>query len=85
MDGPTGAKRLLAQQKPDDWAACLLWAFAAKNHSLFLASGYPDEVAEELFTTPIRTASEVQRLIDGGEKVLLIPDANRTMVTRNDD
>ena len=50
-----------------------------------LASGYPDEVAEELFTTPIRTASEVQRLIDGSEKVLLIPDANRMMVTRNDD
>jgi len=85
MDGPTGAKRLLAQAKPDDWAACILWAFAARNHSLYLASGYPDDVAEELFTTPIRTASEVQRLIDGGEKVLLIPDANRMMVTLDDD
>jgi nickel-dependent lactate racemase len=81
MDGPTGAKKLLAKEKPDDWAACLLWAFAAKNHSLYLASGYPDDVAEELFATPIRTASEVQRLIDGGEKVLVIPDAHKTMVT----
>ena len=81
MDGPVGAKRLLAKEKPEDWAACLLWAFAAKHHSLYLASGYPDEVAEELFTTPIRTASEVQRLIDAGEKVLLIPDAHKTMVT----
>jgi nickel-dependent lactate racemase len=84
MDGPTGAKKLLAKEKPDDLAACLLWVFAAKNHSLYLASGYPDDVAEELFTTPIRTASEVQRLIDGGDKVLVIPDAHKTMVTVDD-
>src|SRR5207249_4952489 len=81
MDGPTGARKLLAREKPDDWAACLLWAFAAKNHSLFLASGYPDDVAEELFTTPIHTPAEVQRLIDAGGNVLVIPDAHKTMVT----
>ncbi len=81
MDGPTGARKLLAKEKPADWAACFLWAFAAKYHSLFLASGYPDNVAEELFATPIRTPNEVQRLIDGGERVLLIPDAHRMMVT----
>lgn len=81
MDGPTGARKLLAREKPDDWAACFLWAFAAKNHSLFLASGYPDDVAEELFATPIRTPTEVQRLIDGSERVLVIPDAHKTMVT----
>ncbi|HEV3384060.1 MAG TPA: lactate racemase domain-containing protein [Gemmata sp.] len=80
MDGPTGARKLLAKEKPDDWAACALWAFAARNHSLFLASGYPDEVAEELFTTPIRTASEVQRLIDSGGRVVVIPDAHKMMV-----
>jgi hypothetical protein len=84
MEGPAGARRLLAKEKPNDWAACFLWAFAAKNHSLYLASGYPDEVAEELFTTPIRTASEVQRLIDAGGRVLVIPDANKTMVTLHD-
>lgn len=81
LDGPTEARKLLAKEKPDDWAACFLWAFAAKNHSLFLASGYPDDVAEELFATPIHTTAEVQRLIDGGERVLVIPDANKTMVT----
>jgi nickel-dependent lactate racemase len=81
MDGPTGARKLLAKEKPDDWAACLLWVFAAKNHSLYLASGYPDDVAEELFATPVRSASEVQRLIDSGDRVLIIPDAHKTMVT----
>jgi nickel-dependent lactate racemase len=84
MDGPSGARKRLAKEKPDDWAAALLWAFAAKNHSLFLASGYPDDVAEELFATPIHTPSEAQRLIDSGEKVLLIPDAHKTMVTVGD-
>ena len=71
----------LAKEKPDDRAACLLWCFAAKAGSVFLASGYPDEVAEELYATPIRSASEVQRLIDSAERVLLIPDAHRSMVT----
>jgi nickel-dependent lactate racemase len=85
LEGPTGARRLLAKAKPEDWAACLLWIFAAKNHHIYLASGYPDDVAEELFTTPIRTASEVQRLIDGGEKVLIIPDAHKSMVTLKQD
>ena len=81
-DRMQGARKLLAREKPDDWAAAWLWAFAAKNHSLFLASGYPDDVVDELFATPIYTASEAQRLIDGGGKVLLIPDAHKTMVTK---
>jgi hypothetical protein len=38
-------------------------------------------VAEELFATPIHTPAEVQRLIDGGGNVLVIPDAHKTMVT----
>ena len=85
LDGPTGAKKLLAKEKPADWAACALWVFAAKNHSLFLASGYPDEVAEELFTTPIHSASEVQRLIDSGGRVVVIPDAHKMMVGVHDE
>jgi nickel-dependent lactate racemase len=81
LDGPTGAQKLLAKEKPDDWAAAALWAFAAKRASIFLASGYPDEVAEELFATPIHTPSEAQRLIDTGGTVLLLPDAHKTTVT----
>lgn len=80
LDGPTGARKLLAREKPEDRAACLLWVFAAKNHSLFLASGYPDDVAEELFATPIRSASEVQRLIDSGGRILIVPDAHKVML-----
>ena len=81
LDGPEGAKKLLAKQKPADWAAAALWVYAARSASLFLASGYPDDVAEGLFTTPIRRASEAQRLIDAGGTALLIPDAHKAMVT----
>jgi nickel-dependent lactate racemase len=81
LDGPDGAKKLLAHEKPEDLAAATLWALAAKRASLFLASGYPEEVAEELFATPIARESEVQRLIDTGGTVLLIPDAHKTTVT----
>jgi nickel-dependent lactate racemase len=82
-DPVVGAKRL-AKEKPDDRPAGLLWCFAAKAGNLFLASGYPDEVAEELYATPIRSASEVQRLVDAAERVLVIPDAHRSMVTVNE-
>ena len=81
LDGPTGAKRLLAKETPDDWAAAALWVASAKRASIFLASGYPDEVAEELFATPIHTPSEAQRLIDTGGTVLLVSDAHKTTVT----
>jgi nickel-dependent lactate racemase len=79
-DPAAGAKRLV-KERPDDRPAALLWCFAAKAASVFLASGFPDEVAEELYATPIRSASEVQRLIDSAGRVLVIPDAHRTMVT----
>jgi nickel-dependent lactate racemase len=81
LDGPDGAKKLLATEKPEDIAAATLWALAAKRASLFLASGYPDDVAEELFATPVARESEVQRLIDTSAAVLLIPDAHKTTIT----
>ena len=80
LDGPRGAYKRLRRVKPADWAACFLWAFAAKRASLFLASGYPDDVVEGLFATPLHTASEVQRLVDAADSVLVIPDAHKTML-----
>lgn len=81
MDTPSGAKKRLAKLKPTDWSAARLWAYVTRTYSVFLASGYPDDVAESLFTTPVRTPDEVQRLLVGGEKVLLIPDAHKTLLT----
>ncbi len=80
LDGPDQAARQLAQHRPEDWVACRMWADVAQHYSLFLASGYPDAVAEELFATPLHDAVELQRLIDSGNRVLVIPDAHKMMV-----
>ncbi len=74
------AGKLLAKRKPDDWPAAALWAFAAGQASLFVAAGWPDEVTEELFATPIDLPAEVQRLIDAAERVLIVPDAHKTLI-----
>jgi nickel-dependent lactate racemase len=79
-EDPSAAGKMLAKRKPDDWPAAALWAFAAERANLFVASGWPDEVTEGLFATPIASASEVQRLLDAAERVLVIPDAHKTMV-----
>jgi nickel-dependent lactate racemase len=81
MDGPQGAYKRLAAARPADWAAAHLWAYAAKRASLVLASGYGDDVAEELWATPIARPSELQRLVAAAESVLVVPDAHRSMVT----
>ena len=35
---------------------------------------------DELFGTPLHTATEVQRLIDAAERVLILPDAHKMRV-----
>ncbi len=80
MDEPNAPGSRLAHEKPADWADCKLWCYATAKVGVFLASGYPDEVAEELFATPIRTRSEVQRLIDSAATVLVLPDAHKARV-----
>jgi nickel-dependent lactate racemase len=81
LDGPRGARKKLGEKRPDDWAAAYLWCFPTKVASVFLASGLPDDVAEELFTTPVHEPAEVQRVVNAGGRVAVIPDAHRTVVT----
>ena len=77
---PGSVGKSLHKRKPDDWPAAAGWAAAARKASLFVACGWPDEVTEELFATPIGSAAEVQRLIDAAERLLVIPDAHKTVV-----
>ena len=80
MCDPDRVGKVLSKRKPDDWPAAALWAFAASRASLFVASGWPTDVTEELFATPVASAAEVQRLIDAASRVLVIPDAHRTFI-----
>ena len=81
FDDPKEAWNAIRREKPDDAAACRQWCLATAAVRVCLASGYPDDVAEELFATPIRTPTEAQRLIDAAESVVVIPDAHKMKVT----
>ena len=61
---------------PGSWPA-LLWAQAASSSRLSLLGGYPDDVAEELFATPLAD-DQLPRLVAAGE-VLVLEDAQRMM------
>lgn len=74
-------EKVLHKRKPDDWPAAALWAMAAEGGGhLFVAAGWPDDVTEELFATPVRSPAEVQRLIDASDRVLVVPDAQKTLI-----
>jgi hypothetical protein len=72
------ALKSLLKEQPADLHAGFMWASAARDARLYLLSGLPPEVAEELFATPLEKAAEVQRLLGDGT-VLLLPDAHKTL------
>jgi hypothetical protein len=80
FDDPAEAKKAVSKGKHETHRPAARWAVAAAKGTLTLASGYPDDMAEELFAVPIHSASELQRLIDATESVQVIPDAHKTMI-----
>jgi len=78
-DDVSAALRLLHSERPADQAAAVQWANTAQNAGIYWLSGLPPETAEELFTTPLEHAGQVQRLLDAGESCLFLPDAHKTM------
>jgi nickel-dependent lactate racemase len=76
---PEQALDLLRSQSPSDIAAAYLWACAAQRATIYLLSGLPGEVAEGLFTTPLKDAGQVQRLVDSPGTCLFVPDAHKTL------
>jgi nickel-dependent lactate racemase len=79
-DDPAAALRALAREQPDDWAAAYEWATAAGQSRLFVGGGAIDELADHLFAHPLTDNSEVQRLADAAQRLLIIPDAHRTLL-----
>ncbi len=83
-DEPEDVLTLLHEQKLPNMEAAFLWAHAARQASLYLLSGMPEEVAEELFTTPVHDLGEVQRRLSGDERFVFLPDAHKTMAVVRD-
>jgi nickel-dependent lactate racemase len=73
------AMESLMKERPADLAAGFMWATAAQDARLYLLSGLPADVAEELFTTPLQGSAEVQRLLGNETSCLFIADANKAL------
>jgi nickel-dependent lactate racemase len=78
-DDAAAAQALLMKERPADLLAGFMWASAAQHAHLYLLSGLPSDLVEELFATPLEHAHEVQRLLSGGSMCLLLPDAQKTL------
>jgi nickel-dependent lactate racemase len=78
-EDPAVARKLLTAARPDDWTACHLWTAAARRARLFLANA-EEELAEELFANAIANAGELERLLSTSERILILPNAHRSIV-----
>ena len=67
------------EELPTDPAA-FLWLTAATRCRLFLG-GKAAASAEGLFAVPLTSDTELQRLADAATKLVVIPDADRTLLT----
>lgn len=79
-ESPAAAKRSLEKRPPGDAALAERWLKVVDRHRVVVMSGWPDELVEDLFATPIQNARQVQRLIDSGGDVLILHDAHRMRV-----
>jgi nickel-dependent lactate racemase len=83
-DEPAAAFQLMLKERPDDLAAGFMWTASARHAKLYLLSGLSDEVAEDLFVTPLTRAAEVTKLIAGDTACLVLPDAHKALATIED-
>ena len=56
-----------------------MWATAADQARLYLLSGLPNEISEELFAIPMQNAEQAQKLLTANATCALLPDAHRTL------
>jgi hypothetical protein len=80
-DEPPEAVKLIFRERPADAAAAVQWAWAAGRARLQLASEIRPTTVEEMFATPLSGPKDVQRLLDAGGRVLIIPDAHKRWIT----
>ncbi len=79
-DGPREVLDRLRGQSDRELIPALRWATAAQHARLYLMSDLADDLVEDLFATPLRKGSEVQRLLDAGGSCLFLQDAHKAIV-----
>lgn len=78
-ENAAGLLYALKQNKVPGSETLFLWASAAQQAKLYLLSGLPDDAAEDMFTIPLDSPGQVQRLLTGQGRCLYLPDAHKTM------
>lgn len=74
---------VLITDAPSDSATGLesTWAESDLTPHIYIAAGWDEDVIETLSATALGSAGELQRLIDAADRVIVIPDADRTLIT----
>jgi nickel-dependent lactate racemase len=78
-DSPERALALLEAQKPGDMAAAFQWASATRRAHIYLLSGLPADVTEELFAVPLDDARQLGRMLGEEGSCLILEDAHKTL------
>jgi nickel-dependent lactate racemase len=71
--------KLLKEHHPPDMSAAYQWSLAAQQAHIYLLSGLPNEIVEEMFAVPLDDVSQGQRLISPNDKVLFLEDAHKML------
>jgi hypothetical protein len=74
------AAERLTEVQPEGLRTALQWVETATHAAIFLAGPLPAEVCEELFATAIGSTEELQRLLDGGDRMMKLDDAHLAQV-----
>lgn len=74
------AERPLKKQQPPGWQAAKQWADVATTAALFIVGPLSRDACEELFATAVESEAELQRLLDGGGRILKLDDAHLARV-----
>lgn len=79
-DSPEAAWEQIRAEHPEDEARAGRWLKLVRDTRVLLLSGWAEDLVEDMFATALQHARQVQRLIDAGGDVLIMPDAHRLRV-----
>ncbi|MFL5330597.1 MAG: lactate racemase domain-containing protein [Gemmataceae bacterium] len=79
-ESPEAAQRGLKRDPSPDAAIAARWLKSLGISRVAVLGGWPDEVVEDLFATALTQPNQVQRIIDRGGDVVVLPDAHRLRV-----
>jgi nickel-dependent lactate racemase len=83
-DSPALALQRIKEGVDFEPSAAFCWAGAAQRASIYMLSSLSEEQSEELFTTPLEHAGQVEKLLAAAPSCVILPSAEKTLaVTRS--